>query len=104
MRGVKTGKNGAKTHVPLKMANFLWTWHHGVHTGFGASGHDKGVYRVSSGYGKMTPFVWRNCNVVGGATESFCAANIRERQIASFPPTTGVPAKIGVVWRRFRKQ
>ena len=31
MRGVETGKNGAKTHVLLKMADFLWTCHHGVH-------------------------------------------------------------------------
>jgi len=46
MRGVETGKNGAKTHVPLKMADFLWTWHHGVHRRFCASGHDEGVYRV----------------------------------------------------------
>ena len=34
MRGVEMGKNGAKTHVPLKMADFLWTWHHGVHRRF----------------------------------------------------------------------
>jgi len=104
MRGVETGKNGAKTHVPLKMADFLWTWHHGVHRRFCASWHDEGMYRVSSAYGKMTPFIWRNCNVVGGATEPFCAANVRERQIAPFPPTTGVPAKIGMVWTRIRKQ
>jgi len=77
MRGVETGKNAAKTHVPLKMANFLWTWHHGVHRLFCASGHDEAVYRVSSRYGKMTPFVWRNCNVVGGATEPFYATNVR---------------------------
>jgi len=104
MRGVETGKNGAKMHVPLKMAEFLFTWHHGVHRRFFACGHDKGVYRVSSGYGKMIQLIWRNCNVVGGAIEPFCAANLRERQIAPFPPTTGVPAKIGVVWRRFREQ
>ena len=65
MRGVETGKNGAKTHVPLKMADFLWTWHHGVHRLFCAPGHDEGVY----------PFVWHYCNVVGGATEPFCDAN-----------------------------
>ena len=79
MRCVEMGKNGAKTHVPLKMADFLWTWHHGVHRRFCASGHDEGVYRVSSGYVKMTPFVWCNCNLVGGATEPFCAANVHER-------------------------
>jgi len=104
MRGVETGKNGAKTHVPLKMADFLWTGHHGVHRHFCASGHDECVYRVSSAYFKMNPLIWRNCNVVGGATEPFRAANVRERQIAPFPPTTGVPANIGVVWRKFRKQ
>ena len=104
MRGVETGKNGAKKNLPLKMADFLLTSHHGVHRRFCASGHGEGVYRVSSGYGKMTPFVRCKCNLVGGAIEPFCAANVRERQIASFPPTTGVPAKIGVVWRRFRKQ
>ena len=104
MRGVETGQNGAKTHLPLKMADFLLTSHHDVHRRFCASQHDEGVYRVSSGYGKMTPSVRCKCNLIGGATEPFCAANVRERQIASFPPTTGVPAKIGVVWRRFRKQ
>ena len=103
MRGVETGKNGAKTHLPLKMADFLLTSHHGVHRRFCASRHDEGVYRVSSGYGKMTPFVRCKCNLIGGATEPFCAANVGERQIASLPPTTGVPAKIGVVWR-FRKK
>jgi len=104
MRGVETRQNGTKTHLPLKMVDFLWTWHHGVHRRFCASRHDEGVYRVSSGYGKMTPFVRCKCNLTGGATEPFCAANVRERQIDSFTPTTGVPAKIGVVWRRFRKQ
>ena len=54
MRGVETGKNGAKTHDPLKMADFLLTWHHAVHRLFCASGHDEGVCRVSSGYGKIT--------------------------------------------------
>ena len=86
MRGVETGKNGAKMHVPLKMADFLLTWHHGVHRRFCASGHDEAVYRVWSGNGKMTPFVWRYCTVVGGATEPFCAANVHEHQIAPFPP------------------
>ena len=95
MRGVETGKNGAKTHLPLKM-DFLLTSHHGVHRRFCASGHDEAVYRDSSGYVKMTPFVWCNCNVVGGAIEPFCAANVRELRIAPFPTTTGVPAKIGV--------
>ena len=104
MRGVEPSKNGAKSLLPIKMADFLWTWHHAVHRRFCASGHDEGVYRVSSGYGKMTPFVRCKCDLVGSAIEPFCAANVRECQIASFPPTTGVPAKIGVVWRRFRKQ
>ena len=104
MRGVETGQNGAKTHIQLKMADFLLTSHHGVHKRFCASGHDEGVYRVSSGYVKMTPFVRCSCNVVGGATEPFCDANVRERQIAPFPPTTVVPAKIGVVWRSCRKE
>ena len=46
--------------VPLKMADFLLTSHHGVHRPFCASRHDEGVDRVLSGYGKMTPFVrWR---------------------------------------------
>ena len=67
MRGMETGKNGAKTHVSLKMADFLWTGHHGVHRHFCAPWHDEGVYRVSLAYGKMTPVIWRNCNVVGGA-------------------------------------
>ena len=104
MRDVETGQNGAKTHLPLNMADFLWTRHHGVRRRFCASGHDEGMYRVSSGYVKMTPFVWYNCSFVGGSTEPFCDANVCERQIAPFPPTTVVPAKIGVVWRRFRKQ
>jgi len=97
-------QNGTNLHVQFKMADFLWPRRHDVKRRFCVPGHDEGVYRVSSGYGEMTPFVWRNYNVVGGATEPFCAANVRERQIAPFPPTTGVPAKIGVVWRRFRKQ
>ena len=104
MLGVEMGQNGAKSHLPLKMADFPLTSHHGVHRRFCASGHDEVVYRVSSGYGKMTPFVRCKCNLVGGATEPFCVANVRERKIASCTPTTGVPAKIGVVWRRFRKE
>ena len=71
MRGVETGKNGAETHLPLKMADFLWT----------------------SGNGRMTPLVRSFCDVLGGATETFCDANAGERQIAPFPPTTGVPGE-----------
>ena len=104
MRGVEMGQNGAETHVPLKMADFLWTCYHGVHRLFCASGHDEGVYRVSSGYGKMTPFVRHNCNVVGGATEPFCAANAREHQITLFPPTTGVPGEFREFSSNFHKE
>ena len=79
MQGVETGQNGANTHLPLKMADLLLTSHHGVHRRFCASGHDQCLYRVSSGYGKMTPFIRCKCNLVGGAIEPFCAANVCER-------------------------
>ena len=77
MRGVETGKNGPEKHVPLKMADFLWAWHHGVQRLVCASGHDEG-------YTKITPMWRRFCNVLGGATEPFCNINARECQIVPF--------------------
>ena len=66
----------ARAHVGVGVGLLTMPSHHGVHRRFCASGHDEGVYRVSSGYGKMTPFVRCKWNLIGGATEPFCAANV----------------------------
>jgi len=49
---VETGKNGTETHVPLKMADFLWTWHHGVQGFFVRLGMTKACTEFRQGTAK----------------------------------------------------
>ena len=79
-------QNGTNLHLPLKMANFLWTWHHATKRPW----HDEGVYWIASTYAKLTPTTGVFRKFVG----KFCSTHGRSSTQTYRPPGLMCMAKL----------